>query len=121
MLYGPLAPRKTFELLRQVKLVAQVRGNQDRLILDGPRNPTLNWVRSDLGDELLGWLAALPALAKYQDRLLCRGSPSLDTIYLLEDVTAGFARVRSEPEIQNLVGALWPRGFFVRTSSAWSS
>jgi diadenosine tetraphosphatase ApaH/serine/threonine PP2A family protein phosphatase len=105
VLYGPLAPRKTFDLLRQVNLVAQVRGNQDRLILDGPRNPTLDWVRSDLGDEPLGWLAALPALATYQDRLLCHGSPSSDTIYLREDVSAGFARVRSDREIQNLLGS----------------
>lgn len=33
-----------------------VRGNQDRLILEGPRNPTLDWVRSDLGSEALAWL-----------------------------------------------------------------
>jgi len=116
VLYGPLAPRKTFELLRQVNLVAQVRGNQDRLILDGlldgPRNPTLDWVRSDLGDEPLRWLAALPALATYQDRLLCHGSPSSDTICLLEDVSAGFARVRSEPDIQNLLGSTQARWIF---------
>jgi predicted phosphodiesterase len=104
VLYGPLAPRKTVELLMQIKLVAQVRGNQDRLILEGPRNPTLDWVRADLGDEPLSWLAALPPLATYQDWLLFHGSPSSDTIYLLEDVSAGFARVRSEREIQNLLG-----------------
>lgn len=104
VLYGPLAPRKTFELLRQIKLVAQVRGNQDRLILDGPRNSTLDWVRNDLGQQPLDWLAALPPIAMHQDWLLCHGSPSSDTVYLLEDVSAGFARVRSESEIEDLLG-----------------
>jgi diadenosine tetraphosphatase ApaH/serine/threonine PP2A family protein phosphatase len=105
VLYGPLAPRKTFELLRQVKLVAQVRGNQDRLILDGPGTSTLDWVRCDLGEEPLSWLAALPPIATYGDWLLCHGSPSSDTIYLLEDVSAGFARVRSEDEIESLLAS----------------
>jgi predicted phosphodiesterase len=104
VLYGPLAPRQTFDLLRQIKLIAQVRGNQDRLILDGPGNPTLDWVRNDLGGEPLGWLAALPPIATHQGWLLCHGSPSSDTIYLLEDVSAGFPRVRSEREIESLVG-----------------
>jgi predicted phosphodiesterase len=110
VLYGPLAPRKTFELLMQIKLVAQVRGNQDRLILDGPRTPTLDWVRNDLGSQPLDWLAALPPTAMHQDWLLCHGSPSSDIIYLLEDVSTGFARVRSEREIEKLLGNNQNRG-----------
>jgi len=105
VLYGPLAPKKTFELLRQIKLVAQVQGNQDRLILKGPGTPTLDWVRCDLGEEPLSWLAALPSIATYGDCLLCHGTPYSDTTYLLEDVSAGFARVRSEHEIENLLGS----------------
>src|SRR5690348_14115187 len=89
VLYGPLAPRRTFGLLTQINLVAQVRGNQDRLVLDGPASPTLDWVRSDLGEGPLRWLADLPPVATYQERLLCHGSPSSDTTYLLEDVSAG--------------------------------
>src|SRR5215471_17847241 len=64
VLYGPLAPRRTFELLKKVNIIAHVRGNQDRLILEGPRNPTLDWVRSDLGREPLPWLDGLPLTAK---------------------------------------------------------
>jgi len=105
VLYGPLAPKKTFKLLRQIKLVAQVQGNQDRLILKGPGTPTLDWVRCDLGEEPLSWLAALPSIATYGDCLLCHGTPYSDTTYLLEDVSAGFARVRSEHEIENLLGS----------------
>jgi len=104
VLYGPLAPRRTFQLLTGVNLAAQVRGNQDRLILDGPRNPTLDWVRNDLGAEPLRWLAALPPAATHLDWMLCHGSPASDTTYLLEDVSTGFARVRNEPEIESLLG-----------------
>ena len=103
-LYGPLAPRKTFELLRRINLVAQVRGNQDRLILEGPPNPTLNWVRTDLGDEPLPWLAALPTSATHEHWLLCHGTPFSGTTYLLEEVSSGVARVRSEQEIETLLG-----------------
>jgi predicted phosphodiesterase len=112
VLYGPLAPRRTFELLKQVNIVAQVRGNQDRLILAGPPNPTLDWVRADLGSEPLSWLAALPPLANYQGRLLCHGSPSSDTTYLLEDVSGGFAQLRSGPQIQRLLEGTRARWIF---------
>lgn len=104
VLYGPLAPRRTFELLKNIKLVAQVRGNQDRLIFEGTPTPTLDWVRGDLGNEPLRWLAALPVSASHQDWILCHGTPSSDMTYLLEDVSSGFARVKSEPQIEALLG-----------------
>jgi len=106
VLYGPLAPRRTYELLSGVKLAAQVRGNQDRLIVDGPGNPTLDWVRADLGHEPVAWLKALPAIATYGDWLLCHGSPSSDTTYLLEDIGSGRAQLRSDAEIQALLGTV---------------
>jgi predicted phosphodiesterase len=107
VLYGPLAPRKTFELLMQIRLVAQVRGNQDRLILDGPETQrsigcATIWVAS----HLIGWRPT----TMHQDWLLCHGSPSSDIIYLLEDVSPGFARVRSECEIEKLLGNTQARG-----------
>ena len=69
VLYGPLAPRKTFELLAQIKMVAQVRGNQDRFVVDDSGSPTLDWVRSDLGEGPIRWLADLPPVAMHRDRL----------------------------------------------------
>ena len=39
VLYGPLAPRRTFELLNKVNIAVRVRGNQDRLILEGRETP----------------------------------------------------------------------------------
>jgi predicted phosphodiesterase len=106
VLYGPLAPRRTFELLGKVNIVVHVRGNQDRLILEGPRNPTLDWVRSDLGAEPLAWLAGLPLTARHRDSLLFHGSPSSDTTYLLEDVSGGFARMRNDQDILALLGSI---------------
>jgi predicted phosphodiesterase len=47
-LYGPRAPRKTFELLMQINLVAQVRAIKIDPFLIAP-NPMLDWVRNDLG------------------------------------------------------------------------
>jgi diadenosine tetraphosphatase ApaH/serine/threonine PP2A family protein phosphatase len=105
VLYGPLAPRRTYELLRGVNLVAQVKGNQDRFIVDGaPANPTLDFVRADLGPEPVAWLASLPAGTVFGDWLLCHGSPASDTAYLLEDVSTGHPRVRGESEIRALLG-----------------
>lgn len=104
VLYGPLAPRRTYELMTGVKIAAQVRGNQDRFILDGTGNPTLDWVRADLGPEPVAWLNSLPAVATHGDWLLCHGSPSSDVTYLLENVASGHARPRPDVEIQCLLG-----------------
>lgn len=104
VLYGPLAPRRTYELLREIHLVAQVRGNQDRLIVSGLSNPTLDWVRQDLGPEPIEWLAKLPAVATHGDWLLCHGTPTSDTEYLLEDVRSGQPLVRSDAEICESLG-----------------
>jgi predicted phosphodiesterase len=103
ILYGPLAPRETFELLKKIDLVAQVLGNQDRLIIDEALNPTLEWVRRDLGEGPVRWLSAIPAIARYDDWLLCHGTPSSDTTYLLEDVSSGQPKVRTDAEIEGLL------------------
>jgi putative phosphoesterase len=101
VLYGPLAPRRTYELLRAVNLVAAVKGNQDRFVVSGAAgNATLDWVRADLGSEPVAWLDALPATAIYGEWLLCHGSPLSDMEYLLEDVCeAGRPLVRADADI----------------------
>lgn len=103
ILYGPLAPRETFELLKKTNLAAQVLGNQDRLIIDGTPTPTLDWVRRDLGEDPVRWLSAIPANARHDDWLLCHGTPSSDTTYLLEDVSSGGPKVRKDAEIEGLL------------------
>jgi predicted phosphodiesterase len=103
ILYGPLAPRHTFDLLKKTNLVAQVLGNQDRLIINGTLNPTLEWVRRDLGDEPVRWLTGIPSNAQHNGWLLCHGTPDSDTTYLLEDVSSGRPEVRKESEIEALM------------------
>src|SRR6266404_234997 len=106
VLYGPLAPRATFERLLGEKVVLTVRGNQDRQIYDGSfKNPTLNFVIEDLGEETICWLKGLPETAVFEDEIfLCHGTPSSDETYLLEDVALGRAFLKSDEEIVRLVG-----------------
>ena len=116
VLYGPLEPGRTFELLGTVDLIGGVRGNQDRLICDATAqtrrtNATLDFVINDLGPEPLDWLRTLPlTMAIGKDILLCHGSPTSDTTYLLENVVSGRPFVRPEAEIASELGDAmrWP-------------
>ena len=124
VLYGPLEPRRTYDLLKTVDIVAQVSGNQDRLIRDASadgRSKTLDFVLDDLGwlpsgnrticSEPIEWLRTLPQTAVVDGAiLLCHGSPSSDTTYLLEDVSSGRPLVRPESAILEELGdaVSWP-------------
>jgi len=105
VLYGPLAPRATFERLQGEKVVLTVRGNQDREIYDGHNSPTFNFVVDDLSVDAIQWLRSLPETAVFEDEIfLCHGTPSSDETYLLEDVASGRPLLKSEDEIVGLVG-----------------
>ena len=105
VLYGPLAPRATFERLQGEKVVLTVRGNQDRQIYDGHNSPTFNFVVDDLSVDAIQWLRSLPETAVFEDEIfLCHGTPSSDETYLLEDVSSGRPLLKSEDEIVGLVG-----------------
>ncbi len=110
VLYGPMQPRRTYELLQTIQLCAGVRGNQDRLIYDATpeilnSNPTLAFVVDELGAEPIDWLRRLPRTAVFEDNLfLFHGTPASDTTYLLEDVTSGRPLLRSMAGISNLLG-----------------
>ena len=110
VLYGPLAPRATFERLQGEKVVLTVRGNQDRQIYDAnakdrSSNPTLNFVIEDSGEEAVHWLEGLPETAVFEGEVfLCHGTPYSDETYLLEDVMSGRPFLKSEEEIVRLVG-----------------
>ena len=65
ILYGPLAPRETYDLLQKNEITT-IRGNQDRQIYqateaDIAANPTLQFILKELGDEPLEWMQELPA------------------------------------------------------------
>ena len=105
VLYGPLAPRATFERLQGEKVVLTVRGNQDRQIYDGHNSPTFNFVVDDLSVDAIQWLRSLPETAVFEDEIfLCHGTPYSDETYLLENVMSGRPLLKSEDEIVGLVG-----------------
>ncbi|WP_422137767.1 metallophosphoesterase family protein [Endozoicomonas sp. ALC020] len=108
ILYGPLAPRETYDLL-QTEEVITIRGNQDRQIYQATEseissNPTMQFILSELGKEPLQWMRELPeAKSLDNDVFICHGTPDNDLVYMLEDVTQGYARVRSDTEILGLL------------------
>ncbi|MFM2480368.1 metallophosphoesterase family protein [Celerinatantimonas sp. YJH-8] len=109
ILYGPIAPKASYELLMEHELVT-IRGNQDRQIYEASGdaiefNPTLQFILQDLGKAPLQWMRSLPAtLVLDGDIFLCHGTPSDDQVYLLEDVVTGTPQLRSESSILQLLG-----------------
>jgi predicted phosphodiesterase len=108
ILYGPIAPRSTYDLLMDNNFIT-ICGNQDRQIFEATKqdinsNPTMQFILDDLGQEPLEWMRSLPFDKQLsQEVYLCHGTPSDDLIYLLEDVESGFARMRPDSEILDLL------------------
>jgi predicted phosphodiesterase len=104
ILYGPLWPRETYELLERLDVVATIRGNQDRDVFEDPGtssvNPaTRNRTRESIGPAAIEWLRGLPATASVEGVRLCHGTPTDDLVYLLERVESGGALLRDGAEI----------------------
>lgn len=108
MLYGPLWPRATYDLLREVGAGLSIVGNQDRFLYEGEAGlTTLDFVREDLGAEPISWVESLPPVAVFEEQIfLCHGTPASDTDYLLEDVTNGAAAMRKDEAIANLLASV---------------
>jgi putative phosphoesterase len=111
--YGPLWPRRTWELLRSLNAVTIV-GNEDRKLFDASADEiasqaTVAYNLRDLGDEPIAWMRALPATTRVDEIYACHGTPDSDTIYLLEDVASGDAVLRDERDIKEQLGALHER------------
>jgi len=108
ILYGPIAPRATYELLMQHDFVT-ICGNQDRQIYEATKaditaNPTMQFILDDLGSEPLEWMRSLPFDKQLNDEIyLCHGTPTHDLTYLLEDISKGYAQLRSDQEISTLL------------------
>lgn len=108
ILYGPIAPRATYDLLMENNFLT-VRGNQDRQIYEATpseieSNPTMQFIISDLGQEPLDWMKGLPFDYQLTDSVyLCHGTPDNDLIYLLESVDSGLAQLRPDREIIELL------------------
>jgi len=108
ILYGPIAPKATYDLLMTHEFVT-ICGNQDRQIFQAVQeeidaNPTMQFILEDLGNEPLAWMKTLPFDKQLNNEVyLCHGTPSNDLIYLLEDVQQGYAMVRPDAEIISLL------------------
>jgi predicted phosphodiesterase len=108
ILYGPIAPKATYDLLMQHDIVT-ICGNQDRQIFEAKAeeitsNRTMQFIIDNLGAEPIAWMASLPFdLQLTDDIYLCHGTPNNDLIYLLENVELGYARLRSDSEIIKLL------------------
>lgn len=111
VLYSPLKPLETYQLLNTIDAIT-IQGNQDRDIYEADHariayNPTLAYVVAELGDEPIEWLRSLPKTATVdEDVFACHGTPDSDLVYLLDDVSDGFSRVRDEREIVSLLGRI---------------
>lgn len=108
ILYGPIAPRATFEYLQQLDAIT-ISGNQDRQIYQSTEqevqaNPTMQFILQDLGQEPLDWMKSLPFDARIDDEIYaCHGTPKDDLIYLLEEVESGRAQLRDDAAIIQLL------------------
>ncbi|NQZ22696.1 MAG: metallophosphoesterase family protein [Colwellia sp.] len=104
ILYGPIAPKATYDLLMQHDIVT-ICGNQDRQIFAASvaeiaSNPTMKFIIDNLGEAPIKWMKSLPFDKQLNnDVYLCHGTPSDDLIYLLENVELGYACLRSDSEI----------------------
>lgn len=108
--YGPIAPRKTYDLLMDFEGdVVTICGNQDRQIYEATvaeiaANPTMAMVIEALHGEPMEWMCSLPPeLQLNNDVYLCHGAPGNDLSYLLEDIHSGHPVVRADEEIQHFL------------------
>lgn len=104
ILYGPLKPMETYQLLSTIEIIT-IQGNEDREVYEfraslDPDHPTLNYMLAQLGAEPIDWLAALPTTTLIESEIFaCHGTPASDSVYLLEDVSSGSPQVRAEEAI----------------------
>lgn len=106
--YGPILPKKTYELLQTVNFLT-VSGNQDRQVYESTEeeiqeNPTMHLVREELNESILNWIKKLPDKAVIEETFfLCHGAPDDDMRYLLEDVADGIPKIKNESDILDLL------------------
>ena len=104
ILYGPIAPKETYEYLKKKNFIT-ISGNQDRQIYEATKdeidaNHTMQFILDELGSEPLEWMKTLPfGLKINSDIYACHGTPTNDLEYLLEDISSSNPQVRSDKEI----------------------
>lgn len=106
-LYGPIAPRQTYDLIRQNNLI-NICGNKDREILEASldqleKNELLRFVYEELGEDALYWIQDL-GFEKLigKDFYLVHGTYFDDSQNLLEDIKDSQVILRDDEEIIKL-------------------
>jgi len=114
ILYGPIAPKATYELLMEYDFIT-IRGNQDRQIYEASAddinsNSTMEFIIKELGSKPLKWMKSLPFDKQLNNEVyLCHGTPSSDLVYLLENVELGYACLRADNEITQLLNGQYSK------------
>ncbi|WP_019671986.1 metallophosphoesterase family protein [Psychrobacter lutiphocae] len=113
ILYGPIAPKATYDRLcvlqAQRPNTITIRGNQDRQIYEADskeiaENSTMKFIMDDLPIDAIKWMQNLPFEHHLTENVyLCHGSPTDDMIYLLEEVESGAPTIRPDKEILQLL------------------
>ena len=104
-LSGPLAARETADMLMTREMIC-IRGNHDRWLVEKPladMAPSDRVARQQLDDRHIEWLLGMPASQSLVDGriFICHGTPSSDTTYWMEKVTAnGEVVLRTRDEIE---------------------
>ncbi len=110
-LNGPLDPLGTYNLLIENRIIS-ISGNGDRLILESMQskdnNPTAEYVLSQMNNDIIDWLKALPFDLVYEDIYCCHGSPRDDTEYLLETLKPTHVQIRDFLEIDTFLKEIKP-------------
>jgi putative phosphoesterase len=107
ILYGPLDPLGTAEILMQRDLLTVI-GNEDRILLEGrdlhPDNPTLDYVLKEIDSDIREWLGSHKSFAVSDDTFfLCHGTPERDDAYLIVNVTAEGAVIKKPADLEQAV------------------
>ncbi len=103
ILYGPLFPLETYDLLKGMD-IKSVSGNCDRILLQASSdNLTAQYVIDMLENEHKNWLNNLPFSIQTEDFYFCHASPKSDEQYLLHDITLNDAILKQPQDIMNLV------------------
>ncbi len=103
---GPLLPSETARYLMATGWLT-LAGNHERQILQpgpGGRAPSDLYAFGQLSGAELAWLRTLPPTARFDDVLLCHGTPDSDLEYFLESVQGDGIRLASAEEIESRAG-----------------
>ena len=107
ILYGPLDPMGTFELLQSRNIIS-ISGNQDRIILENIDKETnlvtLKYVLNELNKEVIHFLKSLSFDYKHDTGIyLCHATPQKDDEYLLENLFSSHVSLKDNNEIEEIL------------------